>query len=302
MMSIAYGVLLLLVLAGGLTPSPATGDVFCDNLKQVSKTLPKNTSSNSEHFATSTFGQAPDVVYALALCRGDIVDDSACGECVAKTFEKILNVTPPPQQQCYRAANLYDGPCVVVYSVDDILGTSNTTGGSGGGDTPHTIWNVGSWGSWGNWSIGNITGDAGHDDVAVAVNLLQALLVRTVQKAASPAVPGRFATGFTVSPVVFYSLAQCTPDLSAGDCLACLNRLLGMVNSTIALRNGGQIYATRCYLRYEAYEFFYNSTPMLLVRLPSAATPAPAPTTTVTPPSVPTATVKHKSRKFPWLL
>nr|TKW30895.1 hypothetical protein SEVIR_2G068200v2 [Setaria viridis] len=36
------------------------------------------------------------------------------------------------------------------------------------------------------------------------------------------------------------SLAQCMPDLSAGDCQACLQRLLGTVNSTMVLRMGGK--------------------------------------------------------------
>jgi len=87
-----------------------------------------------------------------------------------------------------------------------------------------------------------------------------------------------------------YSLVQCTPDLSAGDCQACLRRLLGTVNSTMALRMGAQIYVIRCYFRYETY-VFYDSQSMLHVG-PSSP-PAPAP--------IPAAAVKHKS-EFPWLL
>ncbi|CAD6343876.1 unnamed protein product [Miscanthus lutarioriparius] len=70
-------------------------------------------------------------------------------------------------------------------------------------------------------------------------------------------------------------MAQCTPDLSAGDCLACLRRLVDMVNSTMALRMGAQIHVIRCYFRYEAYQF-YDSQPML--RLGPVPAPAPAPT------------------------
>ena len=107
MMSVVFGVALLLVLVGaGLAPLPATtADVFCDNLKQVAATLPKNTSSSPAHFATTTFGHPPDAVYALALCRGDVVNDTACGECVASAFDELLNWIPPPrQQQCYKAS------------------------------------------------------------------------------------------------------------------------------------------------------------------------------------------------------
>ena len=74
-----------------------------------------------------------------------------------------------------------------------------------------------------------------------------------------------------------YSLVQCTPDLSAGDCQACLRRLLGTVNSTMALRMGGRIYVIRCYFRYEAY-LFYDSPTMIRVGPSSAPPPALTPT------------------------
>ncbi|RLM99365.1 cysteine-rich receptor-like protein kinase 15 [Panicum miliaceum] len=270
MMNAVFGVVLLLVLVGGgLTPFPARADVFCDNLIQVAATLPKDTSSSPAHFAATTFGYPPDVVYALALCRGDVVNDSACGECVASALDELLNGIPPPrQQQCYKASYEYDELCALVYSEDDILtsSNSNTTEGNGAGDgTPYTKWDEQSWGTR-------------VDDATVIVGLLQELLVATAQAAASTTAPRRFAMDSGTTLPWFYSLAQCTPDMSAGNCLACLSRLVGMVNSTIALRIGGQIHAIRCHLRYEA-NMFYNTTPMLIVRPPS--TPAPTPTTTV---------------------
>ncbi|RLN39842.1 Cysteine-rich receptor-like protein kinase 10 [Panicum miliaceum] len=274
-MNTVAGVLLLFLL-GGLTPSPAAADV-CDNIKQVAATLPKNTSSSPLHFATATFGQAPDVVYALALCRGDVLNDTACGDCVANTFAKVLGQTSPPPQQCFKAAYYYGGPCMLVYSVDDILARSNNnTTVPNGDDEPFTL---------SLWNVMNFTGDA--DDVRRIVGLKQELLLKTVQMAAG-AEPRRFATGVMDSGTTFppvYSLAQCTPDLSAGDCQACLRRLLGMVNSTMALRMGAQIHVIRCYFRYETY-LFYDSKPML--RVGPSSPPAPAPT--------PATVAKHKRR------
>jgi hypothetical protein len=266
-MNVVAGVLLL-VLAGLNNPSSVSAD-FCDNLKQVAATLPKNTSSSPLHFATTTFGQAPDVVYALALCRGDVLNDTACGDCVASTFDMV---TPPPPQTCYQAAYYYGGICRLVYSGDNILAPSNTTGDNGD-DTPFTRWNP-----------NNITAGGGDaDDTRLIVSRVHELVVETVQLAARTA-PRRFATGVVDSGAIFpkvYSLAQCTPDLSADDCLACLQRLLDMVNSTMALRMGAQIHVIRCYFRYEAYAF-YDSTPMLQLG-PSAPAQAPNP-------------VKHKSK------
>nr|CAB3499999.1 unnamed protein product [Digitaria exilis] len=266
MMSVVVaGVLFFLVIGGLVTPFPAAADV-CDNIKQVAATLPKNTSSSPLHFATTTFGQAPDVVYALALCRGDILNDTVCGNCVADLFDKISNWTLPPQQKCYMAVSYYAGPCTLVFSGDDILAPSNTTAANGD-DPPFTLWNDKS-----------IPGDAG--EVQLIVGLKQELLVETVKKAAD-AEPRRFATGVMDSGTTFppvYSLAQCTPDLSAGDCLACLQRLLGMVNSTMELRMGAQIHVIRCYFRYETY-VFYDSLPMVQIGPSLAQAPAPTPTT-----------------------
>ncbi|CAN6288599.1 unnamed protein product [Urochloa humidicola] len=266
----AVAVVLLFFLVGGLTltPFPAAGDV-CDNIKQVAATLPKNTSSSPLHFATTTFGQAPDAVYALALCRGDVLNDTACGECVAATFAKIFNWTLSPGQECFTAVSYFGGPCILVYNTDDFL---NATAAANGGDAPFELWND-----------KNITGG----DASLIVGLKQELLERTVETAAGAA-PRRFATGVADSGTTFppvYSLAQCTPDMSAGDCLACLRRLLGMVNSTMALRMGAQIHVIRCYFRYETY-LFYDSQPML--RLGPSSAQAPAPTTS------PTTVAKHK--------
>jgi hypothetical protein len=143
---------------------------------------------------------------------------------------------------------------------------------------PHKVWN-------GN----NIMGEA--HDVALTAGLLYQLLVETVQVAASTRTPRWFATGVMDSPMVFYSLAQCTPDLSAGDCLVCLTRLLGMVNFNMTVPVGGQIHVIRCYFRYEAYPF-YRYPIQSRVHLGRTRTPAPTPATTP---------VKHKS-KFPWFM
>jgi hypothetical protein len=205
---------------------------------------------------------------------------------VSSAFDVLLSSTPPPQQQCNKAGHRY-ADCVLVYSSDDILTSSSTTG-ENGDDPPYPLWNGVTW--------AEIMG-FGPQALSVGAGLIHQLLVETVLAAASttptPApAPRRFATGLMDSDARFqgvvYSLAQCTPDMSAGNCLACLSRLLGMVNDSMALRMGGQIHVMRCNLRYETYHF-YNSAPML--RLGAASAPAP------------TMTVKHKSmiRSHAWL-
>ncbi|KAM0837735.1 hypothetical protein ACQ4PT_061436 [Festuca glaucescens] len=229
-------IILLLLLLSSFTPFQAAAQsaVFCDNVKAVAATLPNKTSSSPAHFATATVGQAPDVVYALALCRGDILDDSTCANCVTNKFQIMSNATPAGMQ-CFEGGSFY-ADCILVYSGNNILAAPlNTVGEYDDGVPPFERWNV-----------KNVTGD-----VPLITGLIHELLLETVEKAAS-STPRRFATGVVDTNTSFprvYSLAQCTPDLSPGDCLACLNRLLGMINSTMALRMGGQMGVIRCYFR-----------------------------------------------------
>uniref|UniRef100_A0ACD5ZS83 Uncharacterized protein n=1 Tax=Avena sativa TaxID=4498 RepID=A0ACD5ZS83_AVESA len=241
--------IILLLLLSSLTPFQAAAQTtpVCDNVKAVAATLPNQTSSSPVHFATVTYGQAPDVVYALAQCRGDILDDSTCANCIVNTFQLISDATPAGTE-CYTVASYY-ADCILVYNTTDIFSAPlSTVGQSGDGGTPFERWN-----------IKNVT-----DDVPLIAGLIHKLLGDTVDMAAS-STPRRFATGVVESNTTFprvYSLAQCTPDLSAGDCLACLNRLLGMINATMAVRMGGQMGVIRCYFRYEANKF-YGGEPML---------------------------------------
>ncbi|EMS63822.1 Putative cysteine-rich receptor-like protein kinase 20 [Triticum urartu] len=119
---------------------------------------------------------------------------------------------------------------------------------------------------------------------ATANSTAGVLLGQTAQYAAAAA--RRVATGFmdSIGPgttTTLYSLAQCTPDLSAGDCLACLQRLVGSINATNSVRLGGRIFRLRCNVRFEAFMFFDDKnirpipSPSSLAQAPATA-PAPA--------------------------
>jgi hypothetical protein len=254
----AIGIILLLL----LTPSPVAADVFCDNVKAVAAILSKNASSSPVHYASTTYGKAPDVVYALALCGGDILDGSACGGCITNWFDNALSTA-----QCAKVDSNYRD-CIIAYggANANILGApSNATGGSGDNTPPFE-----------NWNTRNVSGGS---DVPLIVGLTRELLAATAEKAAGM-IPSRYATGVmdmervsTTYPRV-YSQARCTPDLPADECSACLRRLLGMVNSTMSLRMGGQMGVTRCYFRYDAYQF-YAGQPLLSLPAPEVA---PTPT------------------------
>ena len=160
---------ILLLLLSSLAPLLAAADVFCDNVKVLAATLPNKTSSSPLHFATATVGEAPNIVYAVALCRGDVLNDTTCAECITNVFGKVQNAMPP-EVECFRAAS-YFADCILIYNSKDILAPSftNSTEEENAGYPPFERWNV-----------RNVTGN-----VPLITGLIHELLVETMEKAAS---------------------------------------------------------------------------------------------------------------------
>ncbi|PAN48113.1 hypothetical protein PAHAL_9G359700 [Panicum hallii] len=242
---------------------------YQSNLASLAATLPVNTSSSPQQlFATATAGQGPDVVYALALCRGDMTSNlTGCSACVAGAFRYAQRMCPLD-----KAASVYDDGCLAGFSSRDLLVPANNTVTQDTG----TLFQF--------FNPGNLAGNATLVGAGV-----RDLLAQTAQEAANNSKPpARFATAVMDAsssvPQALYSLAQCTPDLSAGDCLACLRWIIGMVNDTVSVRNGGRILVLRCNVRFETF-LFYNGAPMKRITSSSGppASPAPAPTTNTRP-------------------
>ncbi|KQJ81936.1 cysteine-rich receptor-like protein kinase 10 isoform X1 [Brachypodium distachyon] len=242
---------------------------YSSNLSLLAAALPLNASSSPTLFATATAGQSPDAVHALALCRGDTAADSnataSCGGCIADSFRYAQELCPNARAAAvyfeYNDSDSRPG-CLLGFSPDAaFLGLTPAAIAAADGSTLFQFWNGQS-----------IPGDA----AAVAADVRE-LLNATARDAAAAAVR-RFATvtmdsGSSDIPTLF-SLAQCTPDLPAGDCLACLQRLVAMVNDTTAVRQGGRILVLRCNIRFEAF-MFYNGESMRRIRPSSGVTPAP---------------------------
>ncbi|PNT76083.1 hypothetical protein BRADI_1g43887v3 [Brachypodium distachyon] len=230
--------------------------------------MPLSSTATSQLFAAATAGQAgPNAVHALALCRGDFANDTACRDCVAASFQDAQRTCPYHKT----AAVYYDYDdnsqkpgCLLGFSSENaFLSPAASITGNG------TLFE-----SWTSQQQQNISGaDAFAADV-------QELLNGTAHDAAA-ATNRRFATAIMDSVSggggirrTLYSLAQCTPDLSAGDCLACLQRIVGMVDA--AKSGGGRVLLLRCNIRFEAFMFF--DQPMRRIIPSSRAPPVPAPT------------------------
>ncbi|VAH56030.1 unnamed protein product [Triticum turgidum subsp. durum] len=233
---------------------------YRSSLAVLNATFPGNASSSPQLFATATAG----VVRALALCRHDTTNLTACRECVASSFRYAQKMCPKHEA----ATVYYDYDEVNVTRPGCLLGFSSDGGFLSPGST--VTWNDT---FFQFFNPVQIPGKAGV--VAAAV---RQLLTQTARYAAGTA--RRFATGSmdsigSAAPTL-YSLAQCTPDLSAGDCLACLRRLVGALNATNSVRVGGRMFVLRCNVRFEPF-MFHNDKSMQRVPSPSSIAPATAP-------------------------
>ncbi|TVU38672.1 hypothetical protein EJB05_12056, partial [Eragrostis curvula] len=204
------------LLAFALAPPRAAGDPlgqFCGssgnytakstyqaNIQSLASTLPKNTSSSRTLFATAQTGSLPDVVYALALCRGD-TNASACESCVAGAFTDA-------QQLCAynKDATIFYDPCLLRYSNQNFIGST------GNGDDKVLIL----------MNTQNVSAPFRVFDAAVGV------LVNATANYAATNSSSRFGTAVEAQKPKLYGLAQCTPDMTPADCRTCLGGVIQM--------------------------------------------------------------------------
>nr|ACG26596.1 receptor-like serine-threonine protein kinase [Zea mays] len=250
----------------GTSGNYTLNSTYQGNIRRLAATLPKNTSTSATLFATDTFGAVPDIVYALALCRGD-TNASACSGCVAAAFLDA-------QQLCAynKDATMFYDPCLLRYSNQNFLADPS----SDGRGTALILMNT-----------QNVTARFKVFDAAVA-----ALLNATAAYAAANS-SKRFGTGveafqnFDSNRPRIYGLAQCTPDMTPADCQSCLSGIIQTGPKYFSGKQGGRILSVRCNYRYEQYPFF-TSTPLLQLAEPTVGAPAPAPAVVNGTPTPPT--------------
>ncbi|CAL4896318.1 unnamed protein product [Urochloa decumbens] len=224
--------------AGNFTENSA----YQANIRRLAAALPSNASSSPSLFAAAAAGAAPDdTVYALALCRGD-TNATSCARCVAAAFQNA-------QQLCAlnKGATMYDDPCILRYDGWDFLANATDNRGV----------NVA-------WSFDNVTGKG----AAAAFDAAAGRLVNATADAAAADTVRRFATGevaFDGAYPNIYSLAQCSPDMTAVDCRTCLGSIIRRFTATyFAGKHGGRVFGVRCNFRFETYPFFFGRARLIL--------------------------------------
>uniref|UniRef100_A0A0E0LLS8 Uncharacterized protein n=1 Tax=Oryza punctata TaxID=4537 RepID=A0A0E0LLS8_ORYPU len=221
------------------------------NIQYLATSLPAYASSSPSLFASGSSGTPPDAIYALALCRGD-TNASSCATCVAAAIQAA-------QKHCalVKTVTIYDDPCIVRFSnlVFPVSPPNNK-------------------GMFIAWDDNNVSAAAAAAFQAAVVRLANA----TAEHAATDSVR-RFATGeeeaFGEDYPKIYSLAQCTPDMTADDCRSCLEDILvRMVPTYLVGRKGGRVLGMRCNFRFETYPFFFGQ-PLLQIPGSPASSSAP---------------------------
>ena len=228
---------------------------YQENLNDLLSSLTSNTKID-HGFYNKSYGQNPDKVYALGLCRGDVKPED-CRSCL-KNATNLL----PRLCSYQKEAILYYGYCMLRYSFRNIFGT------------------------WEDIPVVNLLNDTNY----VSANMnqfqkdLRTLLDRIRDQAAAGGSLRKFAAGNATGPNfhTLYALMQCTPDLSELDCSNCLDWAKGKCCDS---KPGGIVVGPSCSLRFEVYLFYdpsaeNESTPSPSPSPPLAPSLSPPPTNT----------------------
>ncbi|KAB5533824.1 hypothetical protein DKX38_016910 [Salix brachista] len=223
------------------------------NLNLILSSLSSNaTRNNINGFYNVSAGQAPDVVYGMFLCRGD-VSNSVCRNCVTFGTKDVLQ-----RCQMEKAAVILYDECELRYSNRNFFSTV---------DQNFTLFMM--------QSPNNVTVEPDRFNQLVATTL------NNISTRAASAASG--AKKFAVQQANYtgdqklYSLVQCTPDLSTSDCSRCLEGAISKLGDCCNRRQGGRVIFASCNFRYELYEFYNATAEVEAVPAPPPATPSPPP-------------------------
>ncbi|CAD6217792.1 unnamed protein product [Miscanthus lutarioriparius] len=245
----------------GNTGSFTANSTYQANLALLAIALPKNISSSPDLFATTIVGAIPELVSALALCRGD-ANATTCSACLVTAFQDVQNVC-----SLDRSAAIYYDPCILYYSNDDSFLSSADNVASA---------------STNRINLRNVTSDPAR------FNRLVGALVNATAEYAAYNSTRRYASGeadFDQEYPKVYSWAQCTPDLTPAQCRVCLAGIIAEMPRLFTDRVGGRVLGIRCSYRYEVFSFL-NSPVMVQLAAESGNSGSPTPAmgpTSVTP-------------------
>ncbi|XP_055805497.1 cysteine-rich receptor-like protein kinase 44 [Solanum dulcamara] len=218
-------------------------------------TILSSVSRNMDEFGfyNSSTGLNSDTVSVIAQCRGD-VQLQACRDCINAATPKILEVCP-----YMKSAFGYYDRCMLRYSNESIIGIAATEPGR---------------------ILSNTVNASSPDEFMQDLRTL----LESLQNQASRGGKKKYASNNTQGPDFqnIYALVQCTADLTAQDCISCLDTGFRSLPSCSCYRKQGLRYMMpSCNFRYEIYPFLDE----LPTEAPPPLSPPPPPSPLPPPPS-----------------
>nr|POE57897.1 cysteine-rich receptor-like protein kinase 29 [Quercus suber] len=224
------------------------------NLNQLLSSVSSNTEIDYG-FYNSSYGQNPDKVYAIGLCRGDVKPD-VCRSCL-NNATNLLPLLCPNQKE---AIGWYDY-CMLRYTFRDIFGIMEAS----------PVFYM--------WNNNNVSANVDQFNQD-----LRTLLDSQRVQAAKGGSLRKFAAGNATAPnfQTLYSLVQCIPDLSEQNCSDCLVGAMGDIPQCCDGKQGGRVVRPSCNLRYEV-SLFYDPTAITVPSPPLVPPASPSPPSTNSP-------------------
>ncbi|VVA39718.1 PREDICTED: cysteine-rich [Prunus dulcis] len=228
------------------TGTYTAGDKYQVNLNSLLSSFSSSAQNNSGFYSSSR-GQDSNKINAIALCRGDLSQDS-CQACLNKSTDILL-------QNCstQKEAIIWAERCMVRYSYNLIFGIEQTD------------------------PFKHVPSPRFAKNPQQFELVLTPLLDILSDRAASGNSLKKFAAGHATVPggETIYALAQCTPDIDKQNCSSCLKQSVTEIQTCCDGKQGGRVLKPSCNLRYEDYLFF-RSIADKLVDIPAPVPAAPA--------------------------
>ncbi|KAK2991001.1 hypothetical protein RJ640_005483 [Escallonia rubra] len=183
-----------------------TNSTYARNLNALLSSIPTSSDLNSDGFFNASIGKNPNQVYAIGLCRGDLMV-SSCRSCLNDTVQAITQECPNQKE----ASRGYDN-CMLRFSNRNILGSMDD-------GFLYLGWN-----EINATNEGDVLGNIQFNNVLanLLLNLRDQAAAGSLRKYAADVV------NYT-SLWMIYATEQCTPDISEMDCGRCLDMAIADV-------------------------------------------------------------------------
>ncbi|KAJ8767215.1 hypothetical protein K2173_013612 [Erythroxylum novogranatense] len=198
-------------------------------------------------FNSTSVGEAPDIVYGMFVCRGDVMKDE-CRACVIGGTEFILKSCP-----VQKSAIVWYDKCLLRYSDEGFTSTDTFL--------PDP-----------------------RDFIQVVTTTIKDAATKAVSDDYKRF--GYEQVHYSKSNDL-YSMAQCTPDLNTSECFQCISIITEQLPDCCSGKGGGRVLTPSCNFRFELYSFLGPISPSPDVKYVKRSIPPPSPPPPPPPPPPP---------------